>query len=82
MIKRIGHVTTDFRPQQGGAEVYVSDLMRALEATGKLGDEVPELNKALRRAGSLEAVAKGSRDPEAALAYLQAAEQVIRVDED
>ena len=58
------------------------DLMRALEAAGKLGDEVPELNKALRRAGSLEAVAKGSRDPEAALAYLQAAQQVIRVDED
>lgn len=66
------------RPMRGG----LLDLMRALEAAGQLGDEVPELNKALRRAGSLEAVAKGARDPEAALAYLQAAEQVIRVDED
>jgi acyl-CoA dehydrogenase len=66
------------RPMRGG----LLDLMRALEAAGQLGDEVPELNKALRRAGSLEAVAKGARNPEAALAYLQAAEQVIRVDED
>jgi acyl-CoA dehydrogenase len=66
------------RPMRGG----LLDLMRALDAAGELGDEVPELNKALRRAGSLEAVAQGSRNPEAALAYLQAAEQVIRVDED
>ena len=64
-------------PLSGGG-----DMSTVREAAGKLGDEVPELNKALRRAGSLEAVAKGSRDPEAALAYLQAAQQVIRVDED
>ena len=40
------------------------------------------LEKALRRSGSLETVARGARDPEAALAYLKAAEEVIRVDED
>ncbi|HEY4081608.1 MAG TPA: acyl-CoA dehydrogenase [Burkholderiaceae bacterium] len=66
------------RPKRGG----LLDLMRALDAAHSLGDEVPELNKALRRSGSLEAVAHGARDPEAALAYLRAAEEVIRVDED
>ncbi|MBN1475191.1 glycosyltransferase family 4 protein [Candidatus Sumerlaeota bacterium] len=30
MIRRIGHVTTDFRPPVGGAEVSVSDLIEAL----------------------------------------------------
>lgn len=66
------------QPKSGG----LLDLMRALEAARALGDEVPELNKALRRSGSLEEVARGSRHPEAALAYLRAAEEVIRVDED
>jgi len=66
------------RAKSGG----LLDLMRALEAARALGDEVPKLNKALRRAGSLEEVARASRDPEAALAYLRAAEEVIRVDED
>lgn len=66
------------RPKRGG----LLDLMRALDAARALGDEVPELNKALRRSGSLETVARGARNPEAALAYLRAAEEVIRVDED
>ncbi|WP_431263251.1 acyl-CoA dehydrogenase [Roseateles chitinivorans] len=66
------------RPKLGG----LLDLMNALDAARALGDEVPELNKALRRSGSLEEVARGSRDPAAALTYLRAAEQVIRVDED
>jgi acyl-CoA dehydrogenase len=65
------------RPKGGG----LLDLMQALEAARALGDEVPELNKALRRAPSLEAVARGSRNPTAALAYLRAAERVIQVDE-
>jgi glycosyltransferase involved in cell wall biosynthesis len=30
MIRRIGHVTTDFRPPVGGAEAYVADLIREL----------------------------------------------------
>jgi acyl-CoA dehydrogenase len=66
------------RPKLGG----LLDLMTALDAARALGDEVPELNKALRRSGSLEEVARGSRNPDAALAYLRAAEEVIRVDED
>lgn len=66
------------RPKRGG----LLDLMSALEAARALGDEVPALNKALRRSGSLEEVARGARDPEAALTYLRAAEQVIAVDED
>lgn len=65
-------------PKSGG----LLDLMRALDAARVLGDEVAGLNKALRRSGSLEEVACGSRNPEAALTYLRAAEQVIRVDED
>jgi len=65
------------RPKNGG----LLDLMQALEAARPLGDEVSELNKALRRAPSLEAVARNSRNPAAALAYLRAAERVIQVDE-
>jgi len=66
------------RPKTGG----LVDLMDALAAARVLGDEVNALNKALRRSGSLEAIARTSRNPEAALVYLRAAEQVIRVDED
>jgi len=66
------------RPKRGG----LLDLMRALDAARALGgEEVAALNKALRRAGSLEAAARRSPDPDAALAYLRAAEEVIRVDE-
>jgi acyl-CoA dehydrogenase len=42
---------------------------------------VAELNKALRRAHSLDAAAAQSRNPAAALAYLRAADKVIQVDD-
>jgi len=66
------------RPKRGG----LLDLMVALDAARELGDEVPALNKALRRSGSLEEVARAARNPATALAYLRAADEVIRVDED
>ncbi len=65
------------RPKSGG----LLDLMEALEAARAVGDQVDELNRALRRAQSLEAVARGARRPAAALAYLRAAERVIAVDD-
>ena len=45
------------------------------------GNDVTELNRALRRTHSLESAAATSRDPEAALAYLRAADKVIQVDD-
>jgi acyl-CoA dehydrogenase len=57
------------------------DLMQALALAKELGDEVPELNKVVRRTASLETAARGSRNPERALAYLQAADRVIQVDD-
>jgi acyl-CoA dehydrogenase len=65
------------RPRSGG----LLDLMHALDALRAVGDEAGALNKALRRASSLEAVAARSRNPMAALAYLRAAERVIAVDD-
>lgn len=65
------------RPRNGG----LRDLMDALELARKVGDELPELNHALRRTNSLEAAAQQSSDPELALAYLQAADRVIQVDD-
>jgi acyl-CoA dehydrogenase len=65
------------RPKSGG----LLDLMEALDAAQAVGDEVDELNRALRRAPSLEAVARRSKRPAAALAYLRAAERVIAVDD-
>ena len=65
------------RPKSGG----LLDLMDALDAAQAVGDEVDELNRALRRTGSLEAVARRSKRPAAALAYLRAAERVIAVDD-
>lgn len=65
------------RPKSGG----LLDLMDALDAARAVGDEVDELNRALRRSSSLEAVASRSRRPAAALAYLRAAERVIAVDD-
>jgi acyl-CoA dehydrogenase len=64
-------------PSAGG----LRDLMQAIELAEAVGDEVPELNKVLRRASSLEQAASGSRDPAAALAYLLAADRVIQVDD-
>jgi acyl-CoA dehydrogenase len=65
------------RPGQGG----LLDLMIALELAQPLGDELPALNKVLRRTRSLEDAAAGARDPAAALAYLKAADRVIQVDD-
>jgi acyl-CoA dehydrogenase len=65
------------RPKSGG----LLDLMDALDAARAVGDEADELNRALRRAPSLEAVARHSKRPAAALAYLRAAERVIAVDD-
>ena len=65
------------RPKTGG----LLDLMLALELARAVGDDLPELNKAVRRTRSLEEAARGARDPAAALAYLQAADRVIQVDD-
>ena len=64
-------------PSTGG----LRDLMQALELAEPVADEVPELNRVLRRTSSLEHAATKSRDPAAALAYLLAADRVIQVDE-
>ncbi len=64
-------------PAAGG----LRDLMLALELADAVGDELPELNKVLRRTESLQQAAERSRDPAAALAYLLAADQVIQVDD-
>lgn len=68
----------DFTPPAVGG---LHDLAEALRLADVLGDEVPELNRALRRSHSLEAAAAKARDPEAALAYLRAADKVIQVDD-
>jgi acyl-CoA dehydrogenase len=65
------------RPASGG----MLDLMKALELAKPVRDELTMLNKHLRRNRSLEAAAATSRDPAAALAYLQAADKVILVDD-
>lgn len=64
-------------PAAGG----LRDLMLALELADAVDDELPELNRVLRRTDSLEQAASGSRDPAAALAYLLAADKVIQVDD-
>jgi acyl-CoA dehydrogenase len=64
-------------PKSGG----LLDLMHALELAYELGDEVPELNKLVRRTDSLERAAQSARDPARALAYLLAADRVIQVDD-
>jgi len=74
----VARLCADFTPPATGG---LSDLADALRLADALGNEVPELNKALRRTHSLEAAAAKSRDPEAALAYLRAADKVIQVDD-
>ena len=64
-------------PSSGG----MRDLMLALTLADAVGDELPELNKVLRRTDSLQIAADQSRDPAAALAYLLAADRVIQVDD-
>lgn len=65
------------RPKCGG----LLDLMRALDAARPVAAELPELNRALRRTRSLRDAAAGASDPAAALAYLEAADRVIAVDD-
>lgn len=65
------------RPKQGG----MLDLMQALELAQQLGGEAVELNRVLRRTHSLDDAARSSSRPELARAYLQAADQVIQVDD-
>src|SRR5262249_18680909 len=64
-------------PKAGG----LLDLMRALELAQPVIDELPALNRVLRRTRSLGHAAATSRDPAAALAYLRAADQGIQVDD-
>jgi acyl-CoA dehydrogenase len=55
--------------------------MHALELADGVAGEMPDLNQVLRRTSSLQQAAENSRNPAAALAYLLAADRVIRVDE-
>lgn len=64
-------------PEHGG----LRDLMQALELSRPVAAELQQLNHALRRTRSLEQAAAASRDPQAALAYLRAADRVIQVDD-
>ncbi|VTU34965.1 acyl-CoA dehydrogenase [Variovorax sp. PBL-E5] len=64
-------------PAAGG----LRDLMHALELGARLGNETAALNKVLRRTNSLDEAARSAADPALALAYLQAADKVIQVDD-
>lgn len=64
-------------PASGG----LRDLMHAMELAETVGDELPELNQALRHADAQELAISRSRNPEAAQAYLRAADKVIQVDD-
>ena len=55
--------------------------MQALELSKPVMGELDELDKVLRRTRSFEQAAARSKDPAAALAYLQAADKVIQVDD-
>jgi len=74
----VAHLCPDVvKPASGG----LHDLMTALTLADTVGDELSELNKALRRAESLPKAAANSKNPAAALAYLLAADRVIQVDD-
>lgn len=64
-------------PGPGG----LRDLMQAMALGAQLGDETAALNKVLRRTRSLDEAARSAADPALALAYLQAADKVIQVDD-
>ena len=65
-------------PKGGG----LVDLVNALELADRLGDEATsQLNKLVRRTRSFEEAAAGMPNPALALAYLQAADKVIQVDD-
>jgi len=55
--------------------------MQAMALGAQLGDETAALNKVLRRTRSLDEAARSASDPALALAYLQAADKVIQVDD-
>ncbi len=66
------------RPQSGG----MVDLMDAMALAAQLGDEATNaLNKVVRRTRSFEEAAQGTPNPTLSLAYLQAADKVIQVDD-
>jgi len=66
------------RPKGGG----MVHLMEALALADRLGaDEVQALNKLVRRTRSFEEAVQGRPDAALALAYLQAADRVIQVDD-
>ncbi|MDP9879696.1 acyl-CoA dehydrogenase [Variovorax boronicumulans] len=64
-------------PGPGG----LRDLMQAMALGAQLGEETAALNKVLRRTRSLDEAARSASDPALALAYLQAADKVIQVDD-
>lgn len=65
-------------PKGGG----LVDLIQALDLAAQLGDEATQqLNKLVRHTGSFEEAAAGMPNPALALAYLQAADKVIQVDD-
>jgi acyl-CoA dehydrogenase len=65
-------------PKCGG----LADLQHALALYGQLGaDTVSQLNKTLRKTGSIDAAARSAASPTAALNYLRAADKVIQVDD-
>lgn len=64
-------------PRQGG----LNDLMQALDLLERVGEDAANLNKAVRRTRSFEEAARDTANPELALAYLQAADKVIQVDD-
>jgi acyl-CoA dehydrogenase len=66
------------KPKSGG----LVDLMDAMALAAQLGDEsTAQLNKLVRRTGSFEEAAKATSNPPLSLAYLQAADKVIQVDD-
>ncbi len=65
-------------PKGGG----LVDLIQALDLAAQLGDQATQqLNKLVRRTGSFEEAAAGMPNPALALAYMQAADKVIQVDD-
>ncbi|MEK8034838.1 acyl-CoA dehydrogenase [Ideonella sp. DXS29W] len=74
----IGRLCPDLAQPAGGG---LRDLMDALALSREVGDSLPQLHEALRRGDPPERVAAGLPNPKASLAYLRAAERVIRVDD-
>lgn len=69
----------DVSVPKGGGMV---DLMKALQLADQLGDDATsQLNKLVRRTRSFEDAAADMPQPELALAYLKAADNVIQVDD-